>query len=105
VKAQLRLHDRFRGPPEIPKPGQGGYKTGRSVALVRLFINDPHNLGRGRYSVGGLVVPTVVTWMFALSLHLLIAVVGFPDALALFLVVLARDRNHGHVVVFVIFQN
>jgi hypothetical protein len=78
---------------------------GRSDALVRLFINDPHNLGRGRYSVGGLVVPTVVTWMFALSLHLLIAVVGLPDALALFLVVLARDRNHGHVVVFVIFQN
>lgn len=69
-----------------------------------LFVDDALDLGRRRNSVGRLIVAAVVSRLFALPFHFLVAVVGFPDALAFFLVVFARDRNHRHVVVFVFCQ-
>jgi hypothetical protein len=70
-------------------------------ATLTLFVDGAFDLGRGD-SVRCLVIADIVRRLPAVPFHVLVAIVGFPDALALCFVILARDRNHDHVVVFVV---
>ena len=71
---------------------------------MNLFVHDARDLWNGR-AVRRLIVAAVVARLLAVAFHFLIAVVGFPDALALGFVVLVGDGNNRHVVVFVVCQD
>ena len=75
-----------------------------SDAGVNLFVHYALDLWNGR-AVRRLIVAAVVARLLAVAFHFMIAVVGFPDALALGFVVLAGDGNNRHVVVFVVCQD
>jgi len=73
--------------------------------MQRLFVHHAFDLRRTHNAVSGFVVAAVVAGHFAFPFEFLIAVVGFPDAVVLGFTLRCRNRNHRHVVVFVICQS